>query len=85
MVKSVAREYSRLGLGILAISPGPITGTMSSAVMDPGRIRHYEAAIPLGRFAQPREVAQAIVWALCDAPAPMTGVVLDIDGGLVRR
>ena len=39
------------------------------------------ANLPLGRFGEPKEVAEAIVWLLSDAAAYVTGVILPISGG----
>jgi 3-oxoacyl-[acyl-carrier protein] reductase len=82
-VKSVAREYARAGVRANVVSPGPVNTTMAD-VMGPRR-GHYEDAIPLGRFAEPEEVASVIVWLLTRAPAALTGAVIDVDGGLLRR
>jgi 3-oxoacyl-[acyl-carrier protein] reductase len=43
------------------------------------------ADIPLGRLAEPAEIAEAVVWLLSPASAFMTGAEMVLDGGLVAR
>jgi NAD(P)-dependent dehydrogenase (short-subunit alcohol dehydrogenase family) len=82
-VKSLAREYAPLGLLANVVSPGP-TDTPMAGVMGERR-QYYEKAIPVGRFNEAAEVASVVTWLLADAPGTVTGTVIDIDGGLVRR
>jgi 3-oxoacyl-[acyl-carrier protein] reductase len=83
-VKSIAREYAKSGVTANVVSPGPVETPMAS-VMGDERRRFYESAIPLGRYSRADEVAAVIGWLLTDAPEAVTGMVLDVDGGLVRR
>lgn len=83
-VKSIAREYAKSGVTANVVSPGPVETPMAS-VMGDERKRFYESAIPLGRYSRADEVAAVIAWLLTDAPEAVTGMVLDVDGGLVRR
>jgi NAD(P)-dependent dehydrogenase (short-subunit alcohol dehydrogenase family) len=39
-------------------------------------------AIPMGRAAYPKEIADVVVWALLDAPDYLTGTSIDVAGGL---
>jgi NAD(P)-dependent dehydrogenase (short-subunit alcohol dehydrogenase family) len=82
-VKSLAREYSGLGLITNGVSPGPTDTQMAKVMGD--RRSEYEEMIPVGRFNTADEVAQAVCWLLAEAPETISGSVLDIDGGLVRR
>ena len=83
-VKSIAREYAKAGVTANVVSPGPVETPMAS-VMGDERRRFYESTIPLGRYTRADEVASVIAWLLTDAPEAVTGMVLDVDGGLVRR
>jgi len=59
---------------------------IAAATRDPGRSKERMAMdIPLGRMANPSEIAEAAVWLLSEATAFMTGSELVIDGGLVAR
>jgi len=82
--KSLAREHGRAGVRVNIVSPGPVDSPMA-AVMPAERRQHYECAIPIGRFAQPDEVAYLASFVLLDAPDALNGATIDIDGGLVRR
>jgi NAD(P)-dependent dehydrogenase (short-subunit alcohol dehydrogenase family) len=83
-VKSIAREYAKAGITANVVSPGPVETPMAG-VMGDERRRFYESTIPLGRYSRADEVASVIAWLLTDAPEAVTGMVLDVDGGLVRR
>lgn len=47
--------------------------------------KKFEASIPLGRVAQPEEIAQAALWLASDEASYVTGVALPVDGGFTAR
>ena len=83
-MKSIAREYARHGIVANVVSPGPVETPMAQ-VMGDERRRFYESTIPLGRYSKAEEVGALVSWLLTDAPVAISGTVIDIDGGLVRR
>ena len=52
-------------------------------IADPHIKQRITSAIPLGRVAEPAEVAEAALWLCSDAAAYLTGVTLPVDGGFV--
>lgn len=85
MTKSIARGYAGAGLAAFAICPGYVmTGMAEDYVASRGGDRLL-ADIPLGRVAQPEEVASVATYLALDAPASMTGAVLDVNGASFVR
>lgn len=89
MVRSVAVDYGSLGIRCNALSPGA-TETDLMWVSVPGeQIPALRAAVgesvPLGRLADPAEVARAAVWLLSDASSYVTGTTLLVDGGVTAK
>lgn len=85
MTKSIARGFAGQGILAFAICPGFVmTGDADSYLASRGGERLL-ADIPLGRVADPGEVASAATFLALDAPASMTGAVLDINGASFVR
>ena len=85
MTKSIARAYAHDGILAFAICPGfVVTGAVEEYLASRGG-QALLADIPLGRPAQPDEVADAAAFLALDAPAAMTGAILDINGASYVR
>ena len=85
MTKTIARGYARDGILAFAICPGfTMTGMADDYLASRGGDRLL-ADIPLGRVAQPEEVAAIVRFLAFDAPASMTGAVMDINGASYVR
>ncbi|MET0274606.1 MAG: SDR family oxidoreductase [Phenylobacterium sp.] len=85
MTKSIARGYAAEGILAFAICPGfTMTGMADDYLASRGGDKLL-ADIPLGRVAMPEEVASVAAYAALDAPASMTGAVLDINGASYVR
>src|SRR5579871_3934532 len=78
--KTLALELARHGVTANCVCPGFTETDMLASVPDQIRAKLL-SRVPLGRFAAPREVAQAVVFLLADGDY-MTGTCLDINGGL---
>jgi NAD(P)-dependent dehydrogenase (short-subunit alcohol dehydrogenase family) len=74
--KHVATTWAKHSVRSNVVAPGPI-GPLS----DPQLLSNLENRIPLGRLAQPSEIANAIHFLLSDEASFMTGSVVVVDGG----
>lgn len=85
MTKTIARGYAKDGILAFAICPGfTMTGMADEYLASRGGDKLL-ADIPLGRVAMPDEVGEMARWCAMDAPASMTGAVLDVNGASYVR
>ena len=85
MTKTIARGYAAEGIFAFAICPGfTMTGMAEDYLASRGGDKLL-ADIPLGRVAEPAEVATMIRFCALEAPASMTGAVLDVNGASYVR
>ena len=78
--RSTAKEMASRGITVNAVAPGFIATDMTKDLNTEGIL----AAIPLGRFGTPEQVAGAVRFLAADpASAYITGQVLQVDGGMV--
>lgn len=83
ITKTAALEYASSGIRINAIAPASVRTDIfhRSTGGDKAREEAYGRGHPIGRIAEPEEIAQAALWLLGDAPDFIAGHVLNIDGG----
>ncbi|XPV68122.1 MAG: 3-oxoacyl-ACP reductase FabG [Halarcobacter sp.] len=81
MTKSFAKEAAARGIRYNAITPGFIQTNMTDELKDEVKAE-YEKNIPLNRFGQPKEVAEAVAFLLSDHSSYITGEILKVNGGL---
>ncbi|MBA3942277.1 MAG: 3-oxoacyl-ACP reductase [Sphingopyxis sp.] len=85
MTKTIARAYAKDGILAFAICPGfTMTGMAEEYLASRGGDKLL-ADIPLGRVATPQEVGEMARWCAVQAPASMTGAVLDVNGASYVR
>lgn len=80
--KSVAKELASRGIRVNAVAPGCIDTDMTAVLSDAVKDEMLKT-IPLGRVAQPEEVAKAVLFLVSDCASYITGQVLNVDGGMV--
>jgi 3-oxoacyl-[acyl-carrier protein] reductase len=85
LTKSAARELAKHGITVNAISPGAATPMTETIRTDERFKEKYLDRIPLGRWAEPEEIAPVFVFFASDASAYVTGQVLAADGGMTIR
>lgn len=89
ITRSLAAELVARGIRVNAVSPGPIsTPIFGKTGMPAEQIEAFaeqtQSAVPLGRFGEPAEVANAALFLGSDQASFITGVELAVDGGLAQ-
>lgn len=82
LTKSVAKELAPRNIRVNAVAPGYIQTDMTANLPE-AVIEGMLQSIPIGRVAQPEEVAQAVLFLASDTASYITGQVLNVDGGMV--
>jgi 3-oxoacyl-[acyl-carrier protein] reductase len=79
--KAIARELAPRNITVNAIAPGFIRTAMTAGLPEAVQ-KTFLAQIPLGRFAEPQEVAELALFLASDASSYITGQVIGINGGM---
>ena len=83
MTREIAVEFARKGVRANSLCPGPIeTPLLQELLADPARRQRRLVHIPMGRFGQAREIANAALFLASDESSLMTGAALVVDGGI---
>jgi NAD(P)-dependent dehydrogenase (short-subunit alcohol dehydrogenase family) len=85
LTKAAAIEFAAKGIRINAVCPGLVETALTRARFGDELAARAQTANPLGRMAQPEEIADAVVWLCSDAASFVVGVALPIDGGATAR
>ena len=85
MTKTIARGYASDGILAFAICPGFTMTGMAEDYLESRGGAKLLADIPLGKVADPEEVAAIAKFCATDAPASMTGAVVDVNGASYVR
>ena len=83
LTKSLARELARRRITVNALAPLAATPMTETIRTDERFAATMLARIPMGRWAEPEEIAGSFVFLASDAASFITGQVLPVDGGLV--
>jgi len=85
LTMSAARELAKFGITVNAIAPGAATPMTETIRTDERFKDKYLERIPIGRWAEPEEIAPVFVFFASDAASYVTGQVLAADGGMTIR
>ena len=81
LVRALCKEVARRGVTVNAVSPGFVATDLLDGLPEE-RLAAYRESVPLRRFAEPEEVASAILYLASPEASYVTGAVLDVTGGL---
>lgn len=83
LTRTMALDHARDGIRVNALCPGLVATPLISGAIASERIGpHWTKVIPMGRPAQPEEMARAVRFMASDDASYMTGTTLVIDGGM---
>jgi 2-deoxy-D-gluconate 3-dehydrogenase len=86
LTKALANEWAARGVNVNAIAPGYVRTDNTQALReDPSRYEQILARIPAGRWAEPEDIAGAIVFLSSPASDYVHGAILPVDGGWLGR
>jgi NAD(P)-dependent dehydrogenase (short-subunit alcohol dehydrogenase family) len=81
LTRHTAREYGPYGINVNSVCPGLVDTPMIREEASPEKLDHWLKQIPLGRFADPREEADLVLFLASDEAKYITGATIDFNGG----
>ena len=90
LTRAMALDHARDNIRILAVCPGEVDTPMLASERTAPPTRAFlddlaDRTIPVGRLAQPEEIARVVVFLASDAASYMTGSLVAVDGGFTAR
>jgi len=85
LTRAAALECATSGIRVNVMCPGPTDGTSLMEKLSrfhPEEREHINSVIPMGRLADPDEMAQVALWLCSDASSFVTGAMIPVDGGM---
>ena len=81
LARSIAKEFATRNITANVIAPGPVKTNMIDELTEQQR-ENILAAVPLGRFAEPEEIAATVAFLASDQAGFITGAIIPVDGGI---
>lgn len=83
LTQTLAVEWARHRIRVNAVAPGPVEspGAAKQLWNSPAAVERIKSLVPLGRWAQPHEIADAVAFLVSEHAGFITGETLTIDGG----
>lgn len=86
LTKALCNEWAGTGVNVNAVAPGYMATDMNTALLaDPERLAQLSVRIPAGRWGNPEDIGNVVVFLASEAAAYVHGQVLAVDGGWLAR
>ena len=86
LTRTAALELAKYNILIIGVGPGAVATPINLSTMkDPALLKKLDSAIPLGRMAQPSEIATAVAFLCGDGASYITATTVFVDGGLMHQ
>ncbi|MDH3674442.1 MAG: glucose 1-dehydrogenase [Anaerolineae bacterium] len=89
LTRAMALDYVKDGIRINAVCPGevntPMLASERTEPVTPELMQHLADTVPLGRLAEPAEIARVVLFLASDAASYMTGTMVTVDAGYTTR
>ncbi len=86
LTRTAGVELAPHGIRVVGVGPGAVATPINASTMaDPAQMKKLDAAIPLGRLAQPEEIAAVVVFLAGDGGGYMTATTVFVDGGIMQN
>jgi glucose 1-dehydrogenase len=85
LTRNAGVELAPHGVTVVGVGPGAVATPINVETMqDPKLMSALKAAIPLGRMAEPKEIADLVVWLASDQASYVTATTFIVDGGMMQ-
>ncbi len=85
LTRTAGQELGPHGIRMVNVGPGAVATPINTSTMaDPAKMKTLDAAIPLGRMAQPAEIATVVAFLAGDGGSYINGTTVFVDGGLMH-
>ena len=85
LTRTAGVELAPHGVLVVGVGPGAVATPINAATMnDPAAMKKLNAAIPIGRMAQPEEIANVVAFLAGDGASYMAATTIFVDGGIMQ-
>lgn len=82
LTRSLAMELAPYGINVNAVAPGVTNTAMHEGLWEVA-VAYYQNSIPLGRLAEPEDIADVVLFLVTDAARYITGQTIHVNGGQI--
>lgn len=85
LTRTAGVELGPHGIRVVNVAPGAVATPINTSTMnDPAKLKQLDAAIPLGKMAEPSQIAEMVVFLASGKSSYMTATTVFIDGGIMQ-